>query len=286
VIWLPDSYQVNDRQRSIAADVVTRAECGLPEQGFVFCCFNNSFKIRPDTFDVWMRILKRVPGSVLWLLSERPVTTENLKREAASRGVEPNRLVFASRMPGAAHLARHGAADLFLDTWPCNAHTTASDALWAGLPVLTRIGGSFSSRVASSLLRAVGLPTLIMRTNEEYEDMAVALANRPDELGSLKQRLRDNRDNCPLFDSARFTRQIEEAYQQVMQRYWSGLAPDNVSLTEKSTGTPIVNGSGSHGTVEKSFFCSDSLSDSNDNFRLFAHCADAAGGWPTPSVSI
>jgi protein O-GlcNAc transferase len=286
VIWLPDSYQVNDRQRSIAADVVTRTECGLPEEGFVFCCFNNSFKIRPDTFDVWMRILKRVPGSVLWLLGESPVTTENLKREAASRGVAPDRLVFASRMPGAAHLARHGAADLFLDTWPCNAHTTASDALWAGLPVLTRIGGSFSSRVASSLLRAVGLPTLIMRTNKEYEDMAVALANRPDQLASLKRRLRDNRDNCPLFDSARFTRQIEEAYQQVMQRYWAGVAPDNVSLTGKSIGTPVVCGSDSHSTVDKLLFFSDSLSDSDGNFRLFAHRADAVVGGSPPSVSI
>jgi predicted O-linked N-acetylglucosamine transferase (SPINDLY family) len=286
VIWLPDSYQVNDRQRSIAADVVTRTECGLPEEGFVFCCFNNSFKIRPDTFDVWMRILKRTPGSVLWLLGESPVTTENLKREAASRGVEPNRLVFASRMPGAAHLARHRAADLFLDTWPCNAHTTASDALWAGLPVLTRIGGSFSSRVASSLLRAVGLPTLIMRTNEAYEDMAVALANRPEELGSLKQHLRENRENCPLFDSARFTRQIEEAFQQVMQRYWAGLAPDNVSLTGKLTGTPIVYESDSHGNVDKLLFLSDSLSDSDENFRLFAHRADAVVGGSPPSVSI
>jgi predicted O-linked N-acetylglucosamine transferase (SPINDLY family) len=183
-----------------------------------------------------MRILKRVPGSVLWLLGDSPVTTENLKREAASRGVESNRLVFASRMPVAAHLARHGVADLFLDTWPCNAHTTASDALWAGLPILTRIGGSFSSRVASSLLRAVGLPTLIMRTNEEYEDMAVALANRPVELGALKQRLRDNRDNCPLFDSARFTREIEEAYQQVMTRYWSGVEANHISVAVEAFG--------------------------------------------------
>ena len=286
VIWLPDSYQVNDRQRPIAADVITRAECGLPAEGFVFCCFNNSFKIRPETFDIWMRILKRTPGSVLWLLGDSPVTTGNLKREAALRGVEPNRLVFASRMPAAAHLARHGAADLFLDTWPCNAHTTTSDALWAGLPVLTRIGRSFSSRVASSLLRAVGLPTLIMRTCEEYEDMAVALASRPEELVSLKQRLRDNRDNCPLFDSARFTRQIEEAYQQVMQRYRAGLAPDHVSLTENYGGPHIVYGSDSHGTIEKSLFCSDSRNDSDDNFQLFAHCADAAVGRSPPSVSI
>lgn len=286
VIWLPDSYQVNDRQRSIAADVVTRTECGLPKEGFVFCCFNNSFKIRPDTFDVWMRILQRVTGSVLWLLGESPVMIENLKREAASRGVEPNRLVFASRMPGAAHLARHGAADLFLDTWPCNAHTTASDALWAGLPVLTRIGGSFSSRVASSLLRAVGLPTLIMRTNEEYENMAGALANRPEELALIKRRLRDNRDKCPLFDSARFTRQIEEAYQQVMQRYWAGLAPDNVSLTGKSTGTPIVYGSDSHSTVDNLLFSSHSLSDSDENFRLFPHRADAVVSGSPPSASI
>jgi predicted O-linked N-acetylglucosamine transferase (SPINDLY family) len=285
VIWLPDSYQVNDGKRPISSVTVTRAECGLPEKGFVFCCFNNNFKIRPETFDIWMRILERTPGSVLWLLGETPILRGNLRREAHARGVDPTRLVFAARAPLADHLARHQVADLFLDTWPCNAHTTASDALWAGLPVLTRIGGSFSSRVASSLLRAVGLPTLIMRTNEEYEDKAVALANRADELGSLKQRLRDNRDNCPLFDSARFTRHIEEAYQQVMQRYWSELAPDNVSLTGMSPRTSIVNGSGSHGTGAKFLFCSDSLSEADDSFRLFAHCADAAADRSPPSVS-
>lgn len=140
VIWMPDTYQVNDSKRSISDKVFTRAECDLPEKGFVFCCFNNSFKILPDTFRIWMRILNRVPGSVLWLLEDNEVAVKNLRVEAALSGINPNRLVFAKRLPLDEHLARHGIADLFIDTWPCNAHTTASDALWAGLPVLTKAG--------------------------------------------------------------------------------------------------------------------------------------------------
>ena len=176
IVYLPDSYQVNDRKRRISDKEFTRAELGLPPTGFVFCCFNNNFKITPNTFNGWMRILKQVEGSVLWLLEDNETAANNLRREAEARGVEPARLVFARRMPLPEHLARHRAADLFIDTLPYNAHTTASDALWAGLPVLTRIGESFAGRVAASLLNAVGLPELITATQEQYEAMAVALA--------------------------------------------------------------------------------------------------------------
>ncbi|MBM3423853.1 MAG: tetratricopeptide repeat protein, partial [Chlorobi bacterium] len=161
IVWMPDSYQVNDAHRKISERAFTRRECGLPEQGFVFACFNNNYKITPDVFDVWMRILKRVEGSVLWLFEDNAMVAENLRREAVTRDVSGERLVFAGRMPLTEHLSRHRQADLFLDTLPCNAHTTASDALWAGLPVLTRMGESFAGRVAASLLHAIGLPELV-----------------------------------------------------------------------------------------------------------------------------
>ena len=169
VMYLPHSYQPNDRKREIAQKNFTRAELGLPQDGFVYCCFNNNWKITPDVFDLWMNILKRTPTSVLWLLEDNKHVAENLRREAQVRGVKPDRLIFAGRMPMAQHLARHKCADLFLDTLPCNAHTTASDALWAGLPVLTRMGESFASRVAASLLNAIGLPELITTSAIEYE---------------------------------------------------------------------------------------------------------------------
>ena len=169
VVYLPHSYQPNDRKREIAQKNFTRAELGLPQDGFVYCCFNNNWKITPDVFDLWMNILKKTPTSVLWLLENNKHVAENLRQEAQVRGVEPNRLVFAGRMPMAQHLARHKCADLFLDTLPCNAHTTASDALWAGLPVLTRMGESFASRVAASLLNAIGLPELITTSAIDYE---------------------------------------------------------------------------------------------------------------------
>ena len=179
----------------------------------VFCCFNNNYKILPPTFDTWMRILHRVPGSVLWLLHDNPAAVRNLRAEAAVRRIDPGRLVFATRLPLPEHLARHRVADLFLDTWPCNAHTTASDALWAGLPLLTRPGRSFASRVATSLLHAIGLPELITHTEGDYEELAVALAHDPRRLAALKHKLADNRLTQPLFDCPRFTRhQIGRAH--------------------------------------------------------------------------
>ena len=197
-------------------------------RAFVFCCFNNNFKILPDIFDGWMRILTQVEGSVLWLIRDNETTERNLRREAAVRGVAADRLVFARRMPLADHLARHRLADLFIDTLPYNAHTTASDALWAGLPVLTRIGETFAGRVAASLLRAIGLPELITSTQQEYERLAVALATNPGWLAQLKHKLERNRLTTPLFDTALFTRHIEAAYVMMYERHHAGLPPTHL----------------------------------------------------------
>jgi len=230
VVRLPDSYQVNDRQRAIAERTPARAELGLPDAGFVFCCFNNSYKITPRVFDVWMRLLSALPGSVLWLLEGNAGAVRNLRDEAQRRGVAPERLVFAPRMDLPAHLARHRQADLFLDTLPCNAHTTASDALWAGLPLLTCLGGTFAGRVAASLLDAVGLPELVTDSLDGYEARALALARAPGELARLKERLARNRFTCPLFDTERFRRHIEAAYVTMWERYERGLPPASFAV--------------------------------------------------------
>jgi len=228
IVYLPDTYQVNDATRRIADKAFTREELKLPKTGFVFCCFNNNFKITPDTFDCWMRILKRVEGSVLWLLEDNPHVPTNLRREAVQRGVDADRLVFAGRVMVPEHLARHRQADLFLDTLPYNAHTTASDALWAGLPVLTCLGESFAGRVAASLLNAVHLPELITSTQEEYEAKAIELATDPGKLIEIRRQLENNRLSSPLFDSDRFTRHIEAAYQEMYERYHLDLPPDHI----------------------------------------------------------
>jgi predicted O-linked N-acetylglucosamine transferase (SPINDLY family) len=212
LVRLPHCYQPNDRTQTIAAEVPTRAECGLPEQGFVYCCFNQTYKIEPALFDVWMRVLGRVPGSVLWLFRSSPEAEANLRREARARGIAPERLVFADKLPKAAHLARHAHADLFLDTLRVNAHTTASDALWAGLPVLACPGATFQSRVAASLLHAVGLPELVMPDLMAYEEAAVRFATEPGALATLRRRLEENRLTCPLFDTERYARDLERAY--------------------------------------------------------------------------
>jgi predicted O-linked N-acetylglucosamine transferase (SPINDLY family) len=225
IAYLPGSYQANDRTRPIAARNFTREELGLPPRGFVFCCFNNAYKIAPAAFDAWMRILRRVEGSVLWLLLDSERAADNLRREAEGRGVNGTRLVFAPRMPLPEHLARHRAADLFLDTYPYTAHTTASDALWAGLPVLTRTGESFAARVAGSLLKAAGLPELITRTSAAYESLAVELAQDPEKLAELSLRLREERLTVPLFDTERFTRHLEAAYAKMHERALRGLSP-------------------------------------------------------------
>jgi predicted O-linked N-acetylglucosamine transferase (SPINDLY family) len=231
VVYLPNSYQANDRNKSIATQSFDRADCGLPEQGFVFCSFNSNYKIVPEIFDGWMRILSQVKDSVLWLLEDNPDAASNLRKEAAARGVDAERLVFAVRLPLAEHLARHRVADLFLDTLPCNAHTTASDALWAGLPLLTCLGETFPGRVAASLLHAIGLPELVASSLADYESMAVVFATDPGKLATIKRKLADNRLTTPLFDTARLTQQIEMAYTAIHQRQLAGLAPDHIYIS-------------------------------------------------------
>ena len=230
IVRLPHSYQVNDAKRRISDKNYSKAELGLPEEGFVYCCFNNTYKITPETFDSWMRILKQVQGSVLWLLKDNEEAMNNLRREAQARGVEGSRLVFAPRMELAEHLARHRAADLFLDTLPYNAHTTASDALWAGLPVLTRLGQAFAGRVAASLLRAVVLEELITQDANTYEALAVELANNPQKLQQIKNKLEQNKTGAPLFDAKLFARHLEAAYEKMHERSVKGLPPEHISV--------------------------------------------------------
>ncbi|MGH7116619.1 MAG: tetratricopeptide repeat protein [Stellaceae bacterium] len=225
LVHLPDCYQCNDDKRAIAATTPSRTECGLAERGFVFCCFNDSYKLNPALFDVWMRLLHAVPGSVLWLCQSDAVVKANLAREAAARGVAVERLVFAPRLPLAEHLARHRLADLCLDTLPYNAHTTASDALWAGLPVLTCAGHTFAGRVAASLLHAIGLDALVTRSLEEYETLALRLAREAELLGRLRARLAQNRLTFPLFDTARSTRALEAAYRRMCEINRAGRPP-------------------------------------------------------------
>jgi predicted O-linked N-acetylglucosamine transferase (SPINDLY family) len=230
VVYLPNSYQVNDRKRLISDRQFTRQELGLPENGFVFCCFNNNYKILPATFEGWMRILKAVEGSVLWLFQVNAWAVDNLKKEAEKQGIAPDRIVFAEWLPLPEHLARHRQADLFLDTFPYNAHTTTSDALWAGLPVLTLMGRSFASRVAASLLNAVGLSELITSTQEKYEALAIELALNPNKLADIKLKLANNRMTTPLFDTLCFTKHLEAAYIEMHGRYHAGLEPDHISI--------------------------------------------------------
>jgi len=225
IVQLPDCYQVNDGKRAIAPRLPPRRDLGLPEQGFVFCCFNNNHKITSEVFDVWMRLLRRVDASVLWLLKFNDFAIPTLRREAASRGVDPERLIFARFADTAEHLARYASADLFLDTLPYNAHTTASDALWAGLPLLTCAGTTFAGRVAASLLRAAGLPELVTRNLEEYEALAFKLAAEPSLLQSIRRKLDENRLECPLFDTNRFRRHIEAAYETMWNIHRRGEAP-------------------------------------------------------------
>jgi protein O-GlcNAc transferase len=229
-VYMPYSYQVNDGRRRISTRMFNRAEVGLPDSSFVFCCFNNNYKIQPSTFEGWMRILHAVPDSVLWLLEDNSFAASNLRREAQARGVDPERLVFAPRMELSEHLARHCLADLFLDTLPCNAHTTASDALWAGLPVLTCTGQSFAGRVAASLLHAVRLPELVTKSQADYEALALTLVNDPVQLKNIRDKLRAQLLIAPLFDARRFARDIETAYAAMHKRSIEGLSPDVIEI--------------------------------------------------------
>lgn len=228
IIRLPGSYQPNDNQREIATIADDRRSLGLPDDGFVFCCFNQGYKIGPAEFDIWMALLREVEGSVLWLLGCSDLAEANLRKEAGARGVDPARLVFAPKRKHAEHLARQRHADLFLDTFAVNAHTTASDALWGGLPVLTLAGRQFAARVAASVVHAVGLPELIAVSASDYAQKALDLATTPPKLAAIRARLAANRLTHPLFDTVSYARRIEAAYEAAHQRRLQDLPPDHI----------------------------------------------------------
>jgi predicted O-linked N-acetylglucosamine transferase (SPINDLY family) len=226
VVWLPDTYQVNDRHYAVTEPAPSRADLGLPARGFVFCCFNNSFKINSEMFAVWMRLLARVENSVLWLSGARAEVISNLRTAASGHGIAVERLVFAPQVArNEDHLARYRCADLFLDTLPFNAHATATDALWCGVPVLTCHGATFAGRVATSILQTLALPELVTRDLAAYEALALSLANSPQLLEQLRGRLARNRRSHPLFDTDRFRRHIEAAYLTMWERSLAGEAP-------------------------------------------------------------
>src|SRR5579862_505628 len=228
VAYLPNSYQVNDATRLVPGKSLTREECGLPSTGFVYCCFNTSHKLTPFIFHTWMRILAKVPDSILWLLETNTTAADNLKKEAARLGVSPERINFAKRLSLPDHLARHCLADLFLDTLPYNAHTTASDALWARLPVLTCLGNTFSGRVSASLLHAIDLAELVTDSLDDYERMAVELAMHPERLAGVRNRLAANLGTTPLFNTKLFTEHLESAYSAMYERHQSHLPPEDI----------------------------------------------------------
>ena len=231
VVHLPDSFQPNDSKRRASHNAPTRAQAGLPDDAFVFCSFNNSCKIMPETFDVWMRLLRQIENSIFWLPEYNPAEARNLKREAAARGIAPERIVFAPLVPTPEdYLARMNLADLFLDTLPYGAHTTASDALWMGLPVLTCIGTSFAGRVAVSLLHAIGLPEMITNSYDEYEAAAIKLAQTPALLSRIKEKLARDRETSSLFDTVRYTRRLENAYRSMWERYQRGEPPAHFAV--------------------------------------------------------
>ena len=229
VVYMPDSYMVTNSQVTLPNNIFTREILGLPATGFVFCCFNQSYKILPEIFSCWMRILKQIDGSVLWLSHSNATAIKNLKAEAVKQGVQEHRLIFSERMPSVEeHLNRIQLADLFLDTLPFNAHTTASDALRMGLPVLTRMGESFASRVAASLLNAVNLPELVTANSAAYEALAIELATQPDKLAAIKTKLLANLPTAPLYNTPLFTQHLESAYKMMYQRYHDGLEPEHI----------------------------------------------------------
>ena len=236
IIYLPNSYQPNNNTRAIANTSKKRKDLGLPEKGFIFCCFNNNYKISSVEFNIWMRLLKKVKGSVLWLLKSNRWAQGNLQKEAEKRGVKRSCLIFADKLPHEEHLARHKHADLFLDTFNVNAHTTASDALWAGLPVVTKLGNSFASRVSGSLLNAIGLPELITDNENDYETLILELATNTNKLKRIKNKLANNRLVEPLFDTEKFTKHLEKGYEEAWYNYYESNDFKNIfvdKITEK-----------------------------------------------------
>jgi len=230
IVYLPECFQANDSKRTVGAAPVSRTEAGLPENSFVFCSFNNSYKITPPCFEIWMRLLNQVEGSVIWLLGGDNELERNLRNEAKNRDVNPTRLIFSSRTAYASYLARYRLADLFLDTFPFNGGTTASDALWVGLPIVTCAGEAFASRMAGSLLHAVGLSELVTGSLAEYEALALRLSRDPDQLAAIKAKLARNRNTHPLFDTVRFTRHLEAAFETMCDRVNQGKPPSSFTV--------------------------------------------------------
>ena len=232
IVYLPNTYMVDDSKRTASIRVFTREEFSLPKNAFVFCCFNNDYKFNPQVLDSWSRILLTVKNSVIWISENNEYFRSNIVAEFESRGIDHDRIIFAQRVEMMAdHLSRYALADLFLDTHPYNAHTTALDSLKAGVPVLTLMGQSFASRVAASLLNAIGLPELITNTQEEYEALAIDLAMNPQKLTDIKLKLAKNRLTTPLFDTPLFTKNLEAAYIKMIERYQADLEPEHISIT-------------------------------------------------------
>ena len=228
LIYLPNSYLPTDNSRALSEKEITRGDVGLPEHAFVFCCFNSNYKITPAEFDIWMRILNKVTNSILWLRKSNSFSQININNEAAKRAIDPSRIVFAESMPMPLHLARHKLADLFIDTFAFNAHTTATEALWAGLPVVTKLGQGFAARVAGSLLNAIGLPELVTTSEREYEEVILELATNPAKLAHVKDKLATNRLTQPLFNTELYTKHLENGYQQAYQNYFDGKSPKTI----------------------------------------------------------
>jgi len=227
-LYLPNTYMPTDDSREISQKSMNRSDMGLPDDAFVFCCFNNNYKISPTEFDIWMRLLTKVENSVLWLRKSNQISSINMKNEAQKRKVDPSRIVFADKLPMDEHLTRHRLADLFVDTFAFNAHTTATEALWAGLPVVTKTGVGFAARVAGSLLNAVGLPELVTETERDYEALILELATNPMKLAKIKEKLANNRLTQPLFNTELYTKHLENGYQQAYQNYFQGKLPQTI----------------------------------------------------------
>ena len=231
VVSLPDTYMVDDSKRIASSRLFSKQECGLPENTFVFCCFNNDYKFNEKVLDSWSRILLAVENSVLWISENNKYFKSNIATEFERRGVNPSKVIFAKKVELMAdHLARYSLADLFLDTHPYNAHTTAVDSLKAGVPVLTLIGQSFAGRVAASLLRALGLPELITNTEEEYEALAIELAKNPEKIAAIKHKLANSLLTAPLFNTPLFTKHLESAYVKMHERYRAALPPEHIYI--------------------------------------------------------
>ncbi len=230
IIYLPNSYQANDSNPTLSKRIFSKKDFNLPENKFIFCCFNHNFKILPDMFEIWMRILKKVKNSVIWLLIDNEIAQNNLKKILVSNDIDPNRMIFAGRLPHSEHIIRLGLADLFLDTFPCNAHTTASDALRSSLPIITIKGNSFASRVASSLLTSVGLEELITNSEKEYEELAIKIAEEKNFYKEIKHKLKKNIIEMPLFNSKLFTKKLETAYVEVYKNYNENTKPETIQI--------------------------------------------------------